>query len=136
MGRLKEPSKEGGGRIRLRVGQAISPQQMRPKFSLEHLQKSFCLSACEKDEKASLADRMHRLSQLTWQQITHAPRHGLGTETIARSAIKDVIPSCITEDTNIIALRFHDKAPMVGFRLEEVFYIVWLDRSFKLYDHG
>lgn len=77
-----------------------------------------------------------KVSQLTWQEINQAPRHGLGTEIIDRLAIKDRLPGCITEDTNILALRFHGKAPMVGFRLAEVFYIVWLDRAFQLYDHG
>jgi hypothetical protein len=109
---------------------------MRPKFSLEHLRKSHCISNCTKDEKAALADRLHELSQLTWQQIAQCSRKGQGSEIIARSSIgEDSIPACITEDSNIIAFRFFGNAPMVGFRDAEVFFIVWLDRAFDLYDH-
>ena len=135
--RLREPPKEAGQRIRAQPSLSISPQQMRPKFCLEHLRKSHCLSNCTKDEKAALADRLHELSQLTWQQIVQAPKKGQGHEIISRNAIgKDVIPALITEDTNIIAFRFFGKAPMVGFRDAEVFHIVWIDRAFDLYDHG
>jgi hypothetical protein len=35
-----------------------------------------------------------------------------------------------------LAFRFFDKAPMVGYRKEEVFYVLWLDREFKLYQHS
>lgn len=54
------------------------------------------------DEKAALADRLHELSQLTWQQIQQAPRHGQGSETIARTSMKVVVPPAITEDTPIL----------------------------------
>lgn len=135
--RLKEPAKDNGQRIKAQVVPSISPQQMRPKFGLEHLRRSHCLSNCTKDEKAALADRLHELSQLTWQQIAQAPRGGQGSEIISRDAIGEKqIPSVITEDTNILAFRFAGKAPMVGYRSEEVFHIVWLDRAFDLYDHG
>lgn len=126
---------EQTGKLKSRDTQRASPQQMRPKFSFEHLQKSHCLSNCERDEKAALADRLHELSQLTWQQVMQADRHGQGCETIKRTSIKTAIPPCITEDSNILAFRFCGKAPMVGFRREEVFYLVWLDRDFSLYNH-
>lgn len=135
--RLREPAKDNGQRIKAQVVPSVSPQQMRPKFSLEHLRRSHCISSCAKDEKAALADRMHELSQLTWQQIAQAPKGGQGSEIISRNAIgEETIPSVITEDTNIIAFRFSGKAPMVGYREAEVFHIVWLDRAFNLYDHG
>jgi len=110
---------------------------MRPKFSFEHLRRSHCLSNCEKDEKAALADRLHEMSQLTWQQIAQSHKKGQGYEILSRDTITgDAIPDFITEDTNIISFRFCSKAPMVGFRDAEVFYLVWLDRAFNLYDHG
>jgi hypothetical protein len=29
-----------------------------------------------------------------------------------------------------------NRAPMVGYRVQAIFYILWLDRDFTLYDHG
>lgn len=123
------------GRIRAPENAKPTPNQLRPKFSLEYMQKSHCLSLCEKDEKVALIDRMHELSQLTWQQIQQAPRHGQGHEIIDQSSIKPPMPSAITEDVKILSFRFCGKAPMVGFRRDEVFYIVWLDRAFDVYQH-
>lgn len=109
---------------------------MRPKFCLEHLRRSYCLSGCDKDEKAAFADRLYELSQLSWQQIAQSSRKGQGSEVIARTSIKgDAIPTVITEDVNILAFRCIGNAPMVGFRSGEVFHVVWIDRAFTLYDH-
>jgi len=72
---------------------------------------------------------------MSWAQINQAPRHGLGYEKISHTSIKAAIPPHITEDVNFLAFRFSGKAPMVGYRKQEVFYIVWLDRNFTLYDH-
>ncbi|EML0361258.1 hypothetical protein RI835_000583 [Providencia rettgeri] len=63
------------------------------------------------------------------------PRHGLGFEKIKSSSIKASIPKHITDDVDLIAFRFFGMSPMVGYRNESTFFIVWLDRSFTLYDH-
>lgn len=110
-------------------------QLQRPKFCLEHLQKDHCISRCTSDEKAAFAERIHEMSQLTWQQLSQAPRHGQGYESIARNAIKGTFPSVVTDDVTLLAFRFCGKAPMVGFRTGEVFHVVWFDREFSLYDH-
>ena len=112
-----------------------STQHLKPLFSLEYLKKSYCLSACTKEEKASLADTLHKLSQLTWAEIMQCGRHQLGCEIINTNAIKDEIPSLITEDVNLLAFRFDGMKSMVGWRLDRIFHIVWLDRNFTLYTH-
>lgn len=123
------------GRIKANENAKPSPNHLVPKFSLEYLQKSHCLSKCTKDEKAALIDRLHELSQLTWQQIQQAHRHGQGSETIARTSMNVGVPPAITDDTPILSFRFSGKAPMVGFRREDVFYLVWIDRAFNVYPH-
>jgi hypothetical protein len=134
---IKPPDKGGGRHLKTPDSQSLrtSSNQMRPKFSLEHLAKSHCLSNCLKEEKSAFVDKLHELSQLTWQQIQQAPKHGLGHETIARSSIKAAVPHHITEDVRFLAFRFMGKAPMVGYKVDEVFFVVWIDRAFVLYDH-
>lgn len=136
MKRIKNRPPDHGATLKTHGSSSSSTLQLRPKFSLEYLDRDFCLSCCTKDQKAALADRLHELSQLTWQQIMQADRHKQGCETIDRNAIKASIPACITEDVKILAFRFSGLAPMVGFRRNEVFFIVWLDRGFSLYNHG
>lgn len=94
------------------------------------------MDSCTKDEKAALASTLYKLSQLSWKELRLQPRHGLGYELISRNSIRVGIPKHITEDVDIIAFRFKGKAPMVGYRDEGIFRIVWLDRDFTLYDHG
>lgn len=122
---------------RLAAPQAIptSSQDLKPKISLENLSVAYCLKVCTVDEKAAFASRLYEMSRLTWQQIAQADRHGQGTETIKRASIKVPIPACITEDVSIIAFRCFGKAPMVGYRAHDTFYVVWIDRDFTLYAH-
>ena len=113
-----------------------STQQMKPVFSFEHLRTKYCISCCDKDQKAALADRLRELGQITWAEIQSAPRLKQGCEVIAHDSIKgDGIPSHITADMNLLAIRFCGKAPMVGYRDGRVFNVIWLDRDFTLYNH-
>jgi len=134
--RIPQIKPSNTGRIRPHDAPDISPQQMRPKFSFEHLRNGYCILDCTAEQKAAFADRLRELSQLTWQQIQNSPRHGQGCEIIDRSSIREPIPANITDDVKIIAFRCIGKAPMVGYRADEVFFVVWIDRCFSLYNHG
>ncbi len=72
---------------------------------------------------------------MTWDQIRMAHRHGLSTEKINRSAIKASLPPSITPDLSFYALRFDGMKPMVGYKSDFIFHVVYLDRAFTLYDH-
>ena len=113
-----------------------SPLQKKPKFSLEYLQERYCISKCEKTDKAAFADKLRELSQLTWAQIKSSGRHQHGYEKIRKASIRVSIPTHITDDVDLIAFRFSRNKPMVGYRDREVFYILWFDRDFSLYDHS
>lgn len=131
--RKSKPGKEP--RIKSHDSDKIPSQLQPPIFSLKYMQRSHCITACEQREKASFADKLRLLSKMTWNQIYSSHRHGLGCEKIDRNSIKASIPHHITEDTTLIAFRFHGKAPMVGYRKESTFHIIWIDRDFSLYQH-
>lgn len=107
-----------------------------PVFCFRYLDKIYGLDSCDKDEKAALVSTLYKLSQLSWRELRLAPRHGVGYEKIDRNSFRVAIPSHITEDVDIIAFRFSGLKAMVGYRDEAIFCIVWLDRSFEVYDHG
>lgn len=107
-----------------------------PEFSFRYLQKGFCVDCCEQKEKAALTDKLFRLSQLSWADIRQQHRHKLGYEKISRNSIKAAIPAHVTEDVELIAFRFCSKAPMVGYKRDATFYVLWLDRAFTLYNHS
>jgi hypothetical protein len=136
MGIGKHLKKETSKSFSLPDTDGKNTDQQSPVFSMRHLAKSHCISRCNQEQKAAFADAMRNLSKMSWIQIRGAHRHGLGTEKIARNAIKAEIPPLITEDVTLLAFRFWKKAPMVGFRDKDVFHIVWFDGDFSLYDHG
>ena len=139
MSKLKKPPATTGRIISERAFQqeAVSADKRPPSFSFEFLRRDYCITKCTEDERLAFVDKMHRMSQLTWSALRQAGRHGLGYEIIDRSSIRTGLPLCITEDVNIIAFRFQGMKAMVGYRSREgVFYVVWFDRDFSVYDHG
>jgi len=117
---------------------SFSTQQEHPIFCLKYLDRNdYSLRACTKEEKAAFADTLDRLSQLTWAEISKSSRHGLGYEKIAKNSIRAAIPGHTKRDDIIfIAFRFYGKAPMVGYRKDAIFHILWIDRDFTLYQHS
>jgi hypothetical protein len=113
-----------------------STDREKPVFSLHLLQKGYCVADCKTNEKASLADCLRKLSNFCWLELKNDKRHGLGCEKIDKHCIKASIPEITPKNDTFLAFRFHGKAPMVGYREGRIFHILWLDRSFALYDHG
>jgi hypothetical protein len=136
VGRLANPhGKNRGAHLQARESGSGSTDGLTPIFCLRYLAPPFCVTSCERQEQAAFSVTLKRLSTMTWSQIRNSPRHGLGSEKIGRAAIRASIPSGITDDVDFLAIRFNGLAPMVGFRSNQVFHIVWLDRAFTLYDH-
>lgn len=122
---------------RLIVEETEDYNKMVPLFSLERLQSgSYCLSSLEKDDKAAFADSLFKRRSMTWNKIQQMDRHGLGYEKIAVSSIKIQVPTFITEDqNNLIAFRYNGLKSMVGYRYKNIFYVLWFDHDFSVYNH-
>jgi len=132
MGKVRKitPNKSTGSK-------SFSTQHEHPIFCFKYLDRNYYyLGACTKEEKAAFADTLDRLSQLTWAEISKSHRHGLGYEKIARKSIRATIPTHVKEDVIFIAFRFYGKAPMVGYREDVIFHLLWIDRDFTLYQHS
>lgn len=116
----------------------VSTNTLRPIFSFEHMKEGggYSVDCCQQDDQAHLALRLHKLGRMTWGEIANAPRHGLGTEKISQKSMNVALPAVVTEDVNLLALRFSGKKPMVGFRDGRIFHILFLDKDFTAYPHG
>jgi hypothetical protein len=119
-----------------RIERQESTEHLPPLFSLQHLQSSYGIDACEKNDQAAFAERICKLGQLSWQTIHQAHKHSVGCETIKPNSIKPPKPDCIG-DRAILALRYSGNKPMVGFKDGRVLNILWIERQFgDVYDHG
>ncbi|RZT56963.1 hypothetical protein EV283_1020 [Sphingomonas sp. BK036] len=109
----------------------------RPIFSFEYMKEGggYSVECCEQEDRSQFALRLHKLGRMTWAEIGNAPRHGLGTEKIARSSMSVALPPVVTQDTNLLAIRFSGKKPMIGFRDGRVFHVLFLDKDFTAYGH-
>lgn len=73
---------------------------------------------------------------MTWNMIVMAPREKLGLEKIPRSSITPGIPQSVSDDVEFfIALRFSERARVIGYREDELLHIVWVDPKHEVY-HG
>lgn len=133
---IKAREKSTGKGVAERAPERKPVDDLTPWFCFAKLRRSHCISECTKDERAALAETLRLLSSMTWKQLRNAPRHGLGYEKIARHSFKAHIPEAITPEVDILSFRFFGKAPIVGYRMERVFHVVWVDRSFDVYNHG
>ena len=136
-GRLKPPKQEVGKNFIAHPSSEEPYEALCPVFSLEHMSrhvKEHCLLTCDKNEKAAFANTLNKLSQLTWSEIRHGHRHGVGYEKITKIGVP--IPKTITSDVSFIAFRFCGLKPMIGYREKNLFHIVWLDTKFKCYKHS
>ncbi len=108
-----------------------------PVFSLEKLQPGgYCLSSLDKDDKAMFAEAIYKRKNITWADIKKQHRHALGTEKIPKSSIKAPIPAFITDEVeHFLVFRYKGLNPMVGYRLRDVFFVLWFDHNFTLYKH-
>ena len=123
---------------RLIVEEPEDYNKMVPLFSLERLQSGrYCLSKLEKDDKAAYADSIFKRRSVTWNDIQRMDRYGLGHEKIEITSLKVAIPKFITEDEhNLLAFRYSGKKPIIGYRIKNIFYVLWFDHDFSVYDHG
>ena len=136
MARLKTRRRKPVGKLKEPIIIKVDSSTLPPVFCLHYLDRDYGLSQCERVLKVSLIDKLYELSQLTWNQIINTHRHGLGLEKIPYGQIKGRMPTHITNDQDFIAIRFHQLKPVVGYRMERIFHIVWLDYNMTLYDHG
>lgn len=135
MGRIKKQKPKQGSLVK--SVEPINYDQLPPIFSLEKIQQGkYCLSNLDQEHKAMFSEAIFRRKSTSWNQIKKLDRHGLGTEKIAKSSIKAVIPRFITEDvTDFLVFRYKGMNSMVGYRQRDVFFVLWFDHDFTLYDH-
>lgn len=133
--RIKGKIAKQGGLVKSQ--EPVNYDNNSPIFSLEKLQSGkYCLSSLDQENKAKFADAIFRRKSLTWNQIKQQDRHGLGTEKIPKTQIKAPIPQFITDDFEFfLAFRYHGLNPMVGYRQRDVFFVIWFDHDFTLYNH-
>jgi hypothetical protein len=117
----------------------INPDDLPPAFSFEKMQdgSGHSFNCCQDEDRLYLAKRIFMLSRMPWRQIRGASAKGMGSEEIPRGRIAPPVPNVVTEDvTAFISLHYVGKKRFIGYRVGQIFYVLWVDHTFEVYDHG
>jgi hypothetical protein len=112
-----------------------SSEARPPVFSFEYLQNGWCIQDCEAVERSKMLERLRILGKMPWRELRKEHRHRYGCEKIERNSLKVGIPAFLTGDVRLLVFRAFERVAMVGYKNHRVFYVVWIDREFKLYKH-
>lgn len=106
-------------------------------FSFKDIQEDYYNNknkSFNKDHFIRLFNKLRILSQMIWKDINVLPREN-GTEIIDRSNLKVGLPQFMTEDIRILSIRFGSVERMIGYKLDNIFYILYLDVNCSIYSH-
>ncbi len=109
-----------------------------PLFSFRHLQHTSYVDCKDVSFFPNFMKRLKKLSELGWNAIHTAQRHGFGMEKLPQEIIKPQLPSIITPEVQLFAFRASgNNLPFVGFREGKIFHILFIETSFgDIYNHN
>lgn len=102
-------------------------------MAFKYFDRNFeCFSEWSTEELKSFSELIEKINNLTWKQIK---RHvGLAYKSIdsSKGIPNNNIKSKISQDISFCELRVTQKARIVGFRIQSVFFVCWLDRNHRI----
>lgn len=114
-----------------------SSDSLTPKFCLQYLQRGYDINNLPQNQRASFAMALQERCTMTWREITVARYGGLGIEFIPASQIRGPIPVQFQDRDRFLMLRYHDRLPFGGVRVQDVLHVLWIEARYgDLYNHG
>jgi hypothetical protein len=92
-----------------------------------------CISKCDEKSKASILEKLLKITQLTWREIKSQPKAGLGFEVIPRFRFKAQLPAIVTQEVPMLIFRFSDGGRMAGYRDNDIYHVLLVGTN--LYSH-
>ena len=111
------------------------PDLLKPTFSFHHMKYGSpnCASICNHTVKASITDRLVRLSQLPWNKIKNEPKERLGFEIIPRKQVKFALPTIVTPEVPLLVFRLSQSDRIAGFRERDIYHLIAVGPDHTLY---
>jgi len=120
------------------LGFSQSENQQRPFVALKYYQANYqCFSVWNATELKGFSGFNQKLSQTTWQQIKNqsgkSDKAGFAYTQINRDQYpKSPVFDQISDDINFFELRVSGKARVHGFRINAIFFLVFLDKDHSI----
>lgn len=107
-----------------------------PLLCLRHVQPGFGVEDLPAEAQAEFLVKWSKRSKVSWNDLGTHQRHGLGSEKLPADKIRPMVPEKFAADSYQV-YRHHGNLPFVGVRINDVFYVLWIEKKFgELYDHG
>lgn len=136
--KFKAPqAKETSSKFHLDKKVIEMPDLDYPVFCFRHLHPDYSIDKLPSEDKAALLDAIFKRSSMSWNDLQLNGRHKLGSEKIAIDSIKAELPKSTPGDVEfLLAFRYFDMKPFLGYRNRFIFHLVFVDYNRDLYDHG
>ncbi|QDK79754.1 hypothetical protein EXU85_14500 [Spirosoma sp. KCTC 42546] len=108
-----------------------------PVFCFKHIHPDYSIERLSQEEKSALLDAIYKRGKMSWNDLQLSNRHKLGSAKIAIDSIKAGLPNSVTGDIEfLLAFRYFNMKPFLGYRNRFIFHIVFIDYQRDVYDHG
>lgn len=110
----------------------------RPYVSLKYFDSSYeCFSDWTKADLTGFTDLLRKMGHMTWVQIQatggrSGTKTGLGCTRLPRNILPASSTSNLSEDLLFMELRVNSKARIHGFRMNDAFFLLCLDKDHKI----
>ena len=109
-----------------------STDNLPPLFSFQYTVKGFDLSACDLHCAKKVIDLIDKFSKVSWRDSKSTQRHGIGFEKIS-DLKKDITEEF--EGRTILSCSLSEIMRFLGFREQQIFYVLWIDKTGEIYRH-
>ena len=114
---------------------AISVDSLFPKLSIEYL--NLDNNVLQKKEQLNVFKTLRIVLKHTWREIHQLGKDGIGFETLKLDELKCQHPQSelFSKIDKVTVFHRQGDIPLIGFRVQEAFYLFQIDRNYKAYKH-
>lgn len=103
-----------------------------PVFSFRHADNNrYLLSEWQEDELKSLIETFKKMESLKWSEINK--HKGLNCKPVDPDVLPAELPEMVSPDVTILQIRVSKKARIFGYRIKNVFHLIWFDRNHDVF---
>ncbi|MDR0864777.1 MAG: hypothetical protein LBO74_07585 [Candidatus Symbiothrix sp.] len=109
-----------------------------PVFCFKHLQRKL-IKNCDDKLFRSFIERLSKLGELGWKEISKSDRHSYGFELIDKSNIKPQLPMIISADIqSLYVFRYTgNNHSFLAIRNDNILHVIFIEANFgDVYNHN
>ena len=113
----------------------VSIDSLFPKLSIEFLDLKG--NDLQKNEQLNVFKTLRIVLKHNWREIRQLGKNGIGFESLKLDELKCPYPKSdiFTKIDKVTVFHRQGDLPLIGYRVQETFYLFHIDRDYKAYGH-